>query len=126
MVNHPAMVVISSDGQHLLVLKSPGTTTPKSMDTATARQPIPPPSHKITGASERNLHQATFTPLLGRHLRLPHRQHVEIVGHDQRSGVGEINHAAEPWAAQLRTGRRCAAARSKYVVESGEFPPAED
>ena len=32
------------------------------------RQPIPPPSHKITTASERNLRPTTFTPLLGRHL----------------------------------------------------------
>jgi hypothetical protein len=40
-----------------------GKTTPKPA----WRQPIPSPSHRIMNASERSLHQATFTPLLGRH-----------------------------------------------------------
>ena len=31
------------------------------------RQPILQSSHRITNASERSLHQASFTPLLGRH-----------------------------------------------------------
>jgi hypothetical protein len=44
-----------------------GQTLSKSMDTATARQPIPPPPHRIMVASERDLRQATLTPLLGRH-----------------------------------------------------------
>ena len=37
-------------------------------------QPIPPPSHKIMIASERNLRQATFTPLLGRPVPLTSRR----------------------------------------------------
>lgn len=41
-----------------------GKTTPKPA----WRQPIPSPSHRIMNASERSLRQATFTPLLGRHL----------------------------------------------------------
>jgi hypothetical protein len=37
----------------------------------------------------------------------------------------KVNHAAEPWASQRHTGRRCAGARSNDDVESEEFPPAE-
>jgi hypothetical protein len=44
-----------------------GQTLSKSMDTATMRQPIPPPPHRIMVASERDVRQATLTPLLGRH-----------------------------------------------------------
>ena len=41
-------------------------STPK----AAYRQPIPLPPHRIMTVSERNLRQATITPLLGRHHRL--------------------------------------------------------